>query len=225
MIRRPIPEPLRRLPPMPRPDELLAALRCATPPELESICRLFLTEGVPAAFTACPIEYENIRMTIAEGLGVHGGAVGLVGSGRIGYSLHPDRFAQGFAEDSKLDFYVVDAVVFDECMRDAERWRADVREGRRTPRTDKQQRIWDSTFAGLAAMREHGHFDPKHLFEHEDYERVAEVHVTIRRARRELTYLKKERTIALRIYRDWERFFHRQIFLLRLVSQRNPTTT
>lgn len=222
MIRRPIPEPLRRLTVRPRPDDLLDAVRCATEHELRALCRIYLLEGVPVVFDACPIEYENVRVSVAVGLGVEAGAVGLVGSARVGYSLNPTRFSRTFSPASGLDFAVVDAIVFTECIRDAAQWRDDVESGRRPPRNDIERRYWNATLATLDDIATRGHIDPKVILEHEDYRRVSEVRNTMRRAWRELTYLDHQYKLSVRVYRDWDCFYRHQIDRLVQLRDRDP---
>lgn len=222
MIRRPIPEPLLRLPANPRPRELLDAVCCATEPELRALCRLYLIESIPAVFAARPIEYENVRVSIAVGLGIEPWSVGLVGSARVGYSLHPRRFPRDFSPASGLDFSVIDPAVFAECLRDAGQWRDDVQSGRLPPRNAAEQRYWEATIASLDEVAGRGHLDPKVILEREEYRRISEVRNTMRRAGRELTYLGQQHRVLVRIYRDWDCFYRHQIGRLRQLRGRRP---
>lgn len=221
MIRTPIRPPLRGLVSAhPEPEAMLAAIHHANSAELAAIGRLWLTEGIPAAFAACPLEYEHIRTLIADDLEISPRAVNMVGSARIGFSLAPRKFPRKLLAGSDLDIFIVDAGLFERCMQAFERWCEDVRSGKRKPTTEEEARRWERMLPRLPERRSYGFCDPRHL--HAGYPPIGDILGTMRRAKRALKQLGQERDVSARVYRDWERVQRKILRDLRDVRLKHP---
>lgn len=224
MIRTPIHPEIRKLiSTYPAPEDLLAAIGHANRVELEAIARLWLTEGIPAAFSACPMEFEHIRCLIAGDLGVPARAINMTGSARLGYSLSPKKFPRGLTESSDLDIFVVDHALFDGCLGAAERWRKDVAEGVVTARNENEAGHWEAILGRVDSWRQKGYCDPKYILERDAYEPVPRIRKAMRRAMHELKALKQPRLVSARIYRDWGRAFRKLCFDLRQLQKQLVT--
>jgi len=81
----------------------------------------------PFAFTSNLSLYGAIQRHLEKSLGVETGAVSLVGSGAVGFSIAPDNFTRPFLPSSDLDFAVVSPKLFDEVWAVLLRWGHPVR--------------------------------------------------------------------------------------------------
>ena len=72
-----------------------------------------LGASVPAAFETEPGDYEVLLQHLGDALGLNRENLALVGSGRIGFSLSPEKFGAPFSEQSDLDVAVVAPELFD----------------------------------------------------------------------------------------------------------------
>lgn len=72
-----------------------------------------LIAGVPYVFRDSPVDYDALRSTLGAALHLPADAMTVVGSGRIGFSLSPDKFGVPFSTKSDLDVVVVSAELFD----------------------------------------------------------------------------------------------------------------
>lgn len=81
--------------------------------ERAEIVRLYFTEGIPYAFINNPVLFEKIRVWLGKHIEVNPKTISLTGSGRIGYTLNPNK-EQGkkFSNSSDLDFIIVDKELF-----------------------------------------------------------------------------------------------------------------
>ena len=93
----------------PDSSTLRSALQNMPRPEHEAFLRLWVTEGIPAAFRRTPIHYENLREWLSGRLGVHPKSITVIGSGRIGYSMAaPPEFGKKFTPmESDLDLSLI----------------------------------------------------------------------------------------------------------------------
>src|SRR5260370_41132477 len=93
-------------PPAPIIRETLAELSIE---EKLGLLRLWVSEGIPVAFSGVPMLYEAIRGWLARELTIHAKAITTIGSARIGYSLAPHpEFGRAFRSTSDLDLTVVE---------------------------------------------------------------------------------------------------------------------
>lgn len=128
----------------PPPDQVFAAAGVGDR-ERAVLARLWISEGIPFAFRKCPGLYEEVRHWMAAGLGLDAKEISVAGSGRLGYSLTPDRWGNPYrAESSDLDFFAVSASLFDRLRGDFERWRADFAKGVVHPSTARQRGHWEA---------------------------------------------------------------------------------
>jgi len=100
-------------------DEFTSLLRTQ---DHESLVDEYLFRGVPFAFRERPEEYNILLEHIATSLDVPRTSITLVGSGRIGFSLNPDKFGASFSDKSDLDILVVSDLWFDRIWLDFLRW-------------------------------------------------------------------------------------------------------
>ena len=63
-----------------------------------ALAQLWLSEGIPYAFAGCPAVYEAMRSWLAIRLKVHAKQISMVGSGRLGTSLSPEKINNPFKE-------------------------------------------------------------------------------------------------------------------------------
>jgi hypothetical protein len=68
----------------------------------------------PYVFEPVPATWKTFRDDLALKLGVAGGDIRIVGSGRLGFSLKPWRNLTNYKDTSDIDVVVVNAVAFDE---------------------------------------------------------------------------------------------------------------
>lgn len=98
-----------------------------------------LIDGVPFAFRDSPADYDLLRTTLAAALQLSADAMTVVGSGRIGFSLSPEKYGAPFLPESDLDVAVVSAELFDIAWFDL------LRLGRKYFRLHKSVRAWVDT--------------------------------------------------------------------------------
>ena len=134
----------------------LAALRCAYPKaedllqalalgsrERAVVARLWVSEGIPFAFRECPALYEEARTWLAKQLGLDPKEISLTGSGRLGYSLAPQKWGDAYDPlSSDLDVFAVSERLFDALREDFERWRGDYQSGKIIARSNRERRYW-----------------------------------------------------------------------------------
>lgn len=198
----------------PEPALLLAAIHAATPAEIEAISRLWLTEGIPAVFQACPIHYEHLRHSVAEELKISERFISMVGSARLGYSLAPKKFGKALNPESDLDLFIVDKKLFDDCIAAAQRWRDDVIAGRATYRK--------IPFDNLKKVAESGYINPKYIPEKNEYQPISRIRVAVRNAQRKLEKLGYHHELSARIYMSWTRAFAKICFDVRDLRNLSP---
>lgn len=96
--------------------------------EVKSFVRLWMNEGIPYAFKDCSFVYQQCREWISSQIGVNPHEITVVGSGRFGYSLKSTEF-NGFCNKSDLDFLIVSASKFSECVEASELFIRDFESG------------------------------------------------------------------------------------------------
>jgi hypothetical protein len=77
-----------------------------------------LIAGVPYAFRDSPVDYDSLRTIVGTALRLPPDAMTVIGSGRIGFSLAPDKYGAPFSTKSDLDVVVVSSELFDEAWFD-----------------------------------------------------------------------------------------------------------
>jgi hypothetical protein len=71
--------------------------------------------GIPFAFRDAPADFDLLRNELAAGLKLDESNITVIGSGRTGFSLDPDKFGAPYGPHSDLDVAVVSNVLFDRC--------------------------------------------------------------------------------------------------------------
>lgn len=113
------------------------------PRERSVVARLWVSEGIPFAFRDCPALYESARTWLAEGLQVDPKEVSMGGSGRLGYSLTPNRWGEAYRlRGSDLDLFAVSERLFQKLRRDFTTWRDDYDNGAVVPGSEQEGRYW-----------------------------------------------------------------------------------
>ena len=107
-----------------------------------TIVEEFLIAGLPYAFKDSPTDYDALRSAIGSALALAVDTMTAIGSGRIGYSLSPEKYGVPFSTESDLDVAVVSAELFDTA------WFELLRLGRKYFSLEKQVQSW------IAAHRE-----------------------------------------------------------------------
>jgi len=62
-----------------------------------------LADELPFAFEGAPLDFQALRGRVFDGLAVPMADTTLVGSGRFGFSLDPNRWGTPFSDGSDLD--------------------------------------------------------------------------------------------------------------------------
>lgn len=212
--------------PFPSPDELRAALTGASRSVREVVARLWLSEGVPAAFNSCAPVYEDLRGWLASQLRVHSKEVTLIGSARIGYSLAPPpEFGRPFSDRSDLDLSVVSGDLFGRVAETFEAFAADYRSGAVMPRTARERELWDENLAFGARNIPKGFFDPDKVpsFErHPLAQQVSQAMWSLLKKLDATPGAPKVRKASARVYRDWASFVNRVSFNLAAATKTAP---
>lgn len=87
--------------------------------DIKDFVSLWLGEGAAECFSHAPITFQLLRSFVGRRLGVSSRNVGLTGSGKIGFSLSPNKsFADFDKHGSDLDIFVVSLEWFDRLTND-----------------------------------------------------------------------------------------------------------
>jgi len=103
------------------------------------IVKEILIDGVPFAFRDSPADYDALRTALGTALQLSADAMTVVGSGRIGFSLNPQKYGTPFLPESDLDVVVVSAKLFDIAWLDL------LRLGRKYFGLQKKVQLWIDT--------------------------------------------------------------------------------
>jgi hypothetical protein len=213
----------------PDPDLIVQLFSTGSAYERSDFVRLWLSEGIPAAFADRPMLYEESRSWIAYRLGrvaiVHSKQVSLVGSARFGYSLKPrPTFTRAFGDESDLDFIVVSQALFDKAQETSLRFVNDFEARRVTPRPGRQARLWPEDVDYIKTNLSNGFVQQGKVPTLPPYEVAKELEQTFW-----LLSEKLKRSVgapafskaSYRIYRDWDSFIARAVLNLRAVADRS----
>lgn len=92
-----------------------------TPPR--ALVESHVFAGEPHVFKGWPDGIDLVRDHLSDRLDLAEKAnIIIVGSAKMGFSLHPDRFGRQFTENSDVDVVVVDAAFFDKLWYTVLRW-------------------------------------------------------------------------------------------------------
>lgn len=107
-----------------------------------AIAQLWLTEGIPFAFSECPALYDSIRSWLSTKLDVHAKEISIVGSARLGESLNPEKIGRPFNKESDLDLFVVSGRLFNQLRNEFNVWSNDYEFDVVNPRNDREKKYW-----------------------------------------------------------------------------------
>jgi hypothetical protein len=79
----------------------------------QSLVEEYLLQGTPFAFEGHPVAYERLRETLSLRLQLNNGDITVIGSGRIGFSLDPNKFGAPYTSQSDIDTVIVNSELFD----------------------------------------------------------------------------------------------------------------
>jgi len=205
--------------PYPKPEELVAALSGASRGTREIIARLWLTEGLPAAFQASPAAYEDLRGWLAAQLCVHPKEVTLIGSARIGYSLAPSpSFGRPFSPRSDLDLSVISDDLFRRLATAFSRFSADYETGAIKPRSERERFLWEQNLEFGTRNIPRGFLDSNKIPNFTKYQVAQQINQSMWALVKKLEvtpHAPQVRTASARVYRDWRSFVDRVEFNLR----------
>jgi len=179
--------------------------------EFQRFLRLYVEEGIPAAFYDAPIVWECVRDSLSARLGVFVKEITIVGSGKIGFSPTPKQFGKPFSADSDLDFSLIDGDLFEGVMRDARKFSSMVISGALRSKSQGVQAIWIENAKILGQNINSGFVDSKLVqSDHENFPVCAKINneASILYDRLRLTGY-PVKSISFRIYQDWGAFSER----------------
>ena len=157
-----VPEPLRALRVThPEAKLVLHAASDGGKTSCDALARLWLSEGIPYAFTECPAVYEVLRGWLAIRLDVDPKDISLTGSARIGSSLSPRKCGVRFSADSDLDLFIVSEILFNKLREEFKKWTNEFNEGIVKPKNPRERKFWlDNAARGLNLL-DRGFIDQK----------------------------------------------------------------
>jgi hypothetical protein len=148
----------------PDAEILKESTRSMTHDERIGLLRLWVSEGIPFAFSGAPMLYESIRGWLASRLEIHPKTITLIGSARLGYSLAPSpKYGRPFGETSDLDFSAITPDLFTQLAADFERWQADLTAGTVHPRSSIEENYWKENGQRLPKNIANGFIDPNKI--------------------------------------------------------------
>jgi len=179
---------------------------------LEEFMKLWLTEGVPFVFKDIPILYERVRTLLSEKLDINFKEIFMIGSGKLGLSLDPKKFAEPFQyPESDLDFTIVNEGLFKNLEEDFWRWRKDYLEGRICPENAKEERFWRYNIRKVPDNIERGFIDIYKIPARSEYKTRYKFTSIVPLLRKLiLSYTGRnfcDKKITFRVYKDWVSFF------------------
>ena len=95
-----------------------------------------IIEGAPFIFSDDRDVYESLVHEISTSLGVTRGSVVTVGSAKLGFSVHPDKFPRPFGLRSDIDIAIIDDTLFDRIWHAIIDWHYP-RKGESLPKPDR----------------------------------------------------------------------------------------
>jgi hypothetical protein len=203
-------------------DVLLAAVKASDRDVRYAISGLWLSEGIPFAFKARPALYEALRIWLARRLDVQAKEITIIGSGRQGFSLSPDKnVGQPFRPQSDLDMTVVSSRLFQSLRDTFRRWQQDYTHGVVSPRSEKEKSFWDDNQHNCPGALLRGFIDPHKIPTWSSYPESKQIMNALWLVHEKLKvtpHVPTIRKVSLRVYRDWDSFVQQMAINLEAVS-------
>ncbi len=193
--------------PYPPADEVLAAAG-AGERERVVLARLWISEGIPFSFRKCPALYEEVRQWLAAGLELDAKEISVRGSGRLGYSLAPERWGNPYRpECSDLDFFAVSESLFERLRGDFDQWREDFVKGVVKPLKGERRWNWEANRRETPGSIGRGFIDSWRVPNRMAYGQFLKMNRRLEelsaRLRKTDTAPKPPKELSLRCYKDW----------------------
>lgn len=206
----------------PSAETIINAANRGSATGLESIARLWLSEGIPFAFREMPGLYEALRDWMAKRLEIHAKEITLIGSGRQGSSIAPPKTGKIFNEDSDLDWAAISVPLFQRCAEEFWSWYDDCKNGHAHPRNPNEKRYWDENLLACPGNIKRRFIDPYKIpiWDRYPMSRLISNTMWMLKCKCETTTgAPKFRKSSIRIYRDWEAFIRQLSTNLRYAAQ------
>lgn len=164
-----IPDSLRKLTdPYPSWDVVLDAAGGGHEARI-ALARLWISEGIPYAFRNCPALYESVRSWLSWFLDVCAKEIGMVGSGRIGTSLNPNKFGKRFSPCSDLDLTIVSRALFNNLKEEFRQWSFAYESGKVSGKSTEEEKYWRNNNKTVPRNIRAGFLDTKYIPNHKSY--------------------------------------------------------
>lgn len=196
--------------------------------EKSILARLWISEGIPFAFKDCPGLYEEFRTLLANRLDIDGKQISVAGSGRLGYSLAPEKWGEAYQPAaSDLDWFAVSEELFERFYKDFERWRADYDGGAIEPKTEIQRFYWNANRDETPKQISKGFVDSYRVPNWKRYGVFLATNSCLENLRIDLRKAneapKPPPQLSLRCYRDWTAYERQMgISLKAVVDSKSP---
>ena len=214
-----IPEPLRNLTyPYPDPRLVLDAASQGGEPARIALAQLWLSEGLPYAFRACPAVYEAVRSWLSIMLGVHAKEIGIVGSARLGASLAPNKLDRKFSDTSDLDLFIVSKDLFEKLREEFCQWSRAFESGEVTAINTTEKKYWTENNKRAPKNITAGFLDSKFIPNHESYpvtKSIAESMFLLTEKLKDTSSAPKPSKVSVRCYKSWGSFVRQNSLNLR----------
>lgn len=182
----------------------------------EAFTRLWLTEGIPYAFSECPAVYEEIRHWLASRLNLHPKDITLIGSARIGFCLG-EELGRSFSAKSDLDFSVISVELFSKLQTAFSEWRKDYDAAIIQPSSTREERYWNDNKTRVPTNLKDGFIDPHKIPNRNPYPLAKDISQTLFELKLKLDQTPSAPCVSrasIRVYRDWKSLITRVSFNL-----------
>ncbi len=178
-------------------------------PDVFRYVALWLTEGIPYAFSETPIVFEYAREHLATRLHEKARNIGITGSARSGYSLAPEKYGMPYqVGKSDLDLFLVSATWFDQLVSDFELFLGRYRSQLAAPRNDREKIFFDCNAREAPGTIARGFIDQWRVPAVSRYQYACELGGAGDGFRqcinREVDPANQIGRLSFRVYRDWD---------------------
>lgn len=204
-------------------EKVLALLRGSNVGEIDGLCRLWISEGIPFCFQSRPMLYEIIREWAARKIDIHPKELTIIGSGRIGYSLAPQpKLGRAFGNHSDIDLAAISLDLFDRACLELDLFRSDLQSGKIVPDSERNRALWPEIAADLERTRsQRGFIDTwkiPTLVRYPLARCITQTCWEMREKLRETDATFQIKKSTLRVYRDFPSFIRQLRINLRAVA-------